>query len=96
MTTSLKKEMKIDDIEDDALRGKDDGESDAEGDFDTSRAKRPRQHFFGPRRKRRMSLRSRNATIDDWLTADNDDLDPGESHNYVDAYVDLEDFIVDG
>ena len=88
--------MEIDDIEDDALRGKDDGESDAEGDFDTSRAKRPRQQFFGPRRKRRMSLRSRNATIDDWLTADNDDLDPGESHNYVDAYVDLEDFIVDG
>ena len=96
MTTSLKKEMKIDDIEDDALRGKDDGESDADGDFDTSRTKRPRQQFFGPRRKRRMSLRSRNATIDDWLTADNDDLDPGESLNYVDAYVDLEDFIVDG
>ena len=91
---SRKKEMKIDGLENAALNGGEDAESDLEGDI---ARKRPKQQF-GPRRKRRMSLRSRNETVDNWLT--NDDIDfasaPGERYNDIDAYVDLEDFIVDG
>ena len=45
-----------------------------------------------------MSLRSRNDTIDNWLAKDDDNFAaaPGERYNDVDAFVDLEDFIVDG
>ena len=93
---SRKKEMKIDGIESTVLGGGvgDDAESDLEGD--TAR-KRPKQQF-GPRRKRRMSLRSRNDTIDNWLTMDDDNFaaTPGERYNDIDAFVDLEDFLVDG
>eukprot|EP00986_Skeletonema_menzelii_P012554 scaffold6975_cov83-Skeletonema_menzelii.AAC.11 len=93
---SRKREMKIDGIENTVLVGGDgeDAESDLEGD--TSK-KRSKQQLFGPRRKRRMSLRSRNDTIDNWLAMDDDNFAaaPGERYN-VDAFVDLEDFIVDG
>jgi hypothetical protein len=95
LLNSRKKEMKIDDLENAAATGGgEDAESDLEGD--TAR-KRPKQQF-GPKRKRRMSLRSRNETIDNWLTFDDDDFAeaPGERYNDFDAYVDLEDFIVDG
>jgi hypothetical protein len=50
------------------------------------------------RRTRRMPLRSRNETIDVWLTLDDEDFagTSGEVYNNDDAYVDLEDFIVEG
>jgi hypothetical protein len=50
------------------------------------------------RRTRRKPLRSRNETIDDWLTLDDEDFagTSGEVYNNDDAYVDLEDFIVEG
>jgi hypothetical protein len=45
-----------------------------------------------------MPLRSRNETIDVWLTLDDEDFagTSGEVYNNDDAYVDLEDFIVEG
>ena len=71
---------------------------DAESDLEVDTAgKRPKQQF-GPRQKRRMSLRSRNDTIDNWLTMDDNNFAaaPGERYNDIDAFVDLEDFLVDG
>ncbi|KAL7488201.1 hypothetical protein ACHAW6_013787 [Cyclotella cf. meneghiniana] len=61
--------------------------------------KRPYRGFVPARKsRRRMTLRSRNETIDDWLTLDDEDFAaaPGEIYNVDDAFVDLEDFIVDG
>ena len=50
------------------------------------------------RKTRRITLRSRNETVDDWLTMDDDDHGraAGEKYNYNDAFVDLEDFLVEG
>jgi hypothetical protein len=50
------------------------------------------------RKTRRIILRSRNETVDDWLTMDDDDHGraAGEKYNYNDAFVDLEDFLVEG
>jgi len=50
------------------------------------------------RRSRRFALRSRNETIDEWLAMDDDEfgLEPGERYNVDDAFVDLEDFLVEG
>ena len=50
------------------------------------------------RKSRRITLRSRNETVDDWLTMDDDDHGraTGEKYNYNDAFVDLEDFLVEG
>ena len=94
---SRKKEMNIDVIDVSALGGgvrEEVAESDLEED---AVRKRPMQQFRS-RRKRRMSLRSRNDTIDNWLTLDDENFasTPGERYNDVDAYVDLEDFIVEG
>lgn len=92
---SRKNEMKIDGIESAALGGGN-GE-DAESDPGGGMARKRLKQQFGPRRKRRMSLRSRNDTIDDWLTLDDEFATaPGERYNDVDAFVDLEDFLVDG
>jgi hypothetical protein len=69
-----------------------------EDDFILS-GKRQNQHPYGKVRKsRRVSLRSRNDTIDNWLTMDDDEFGaaPGEKYNADDAFVDLEDFIVEG
>ena len=90
---SRKKEMNIDGIES-AVFGGGNGK-DVESD-DMTRKRLKQQ--FGPRRKRRMTLRSRNDTIDNWLTLDDENFaaTPGERYNDVDAFVDLEDFIVDG
>eukprot|EP00804_Cyclotella_cryptica_P025553 CCRYP_002818-RA/>CCRYP_002818-RA protein AED:0.03 eAED:0.03 QI:163/1/1/1/0.5/0.33/3/886/2032 len=71
----------------------------SDDDFSLQRRKRPRRRFASARRSlRRMPLRSRNETIDDWLTLDDEDFAaaPGEIYNVEDAFVDLEDFIVDG
>jgi hypothetical protein len=50
------------------------------------------------RKSRRITLRSRNETVDDWLTMDDDDHGraAGEKYNSNDAFVDLEDFLVEG
>jgi hypothetical protein len=50
------------------------------------------------RKSRRVSLRSRNETVDDWLAMDDDEFGsaPGERCNADDASVNLEDFIVEG
>lgn len=79
----------------------DDEDSDADIDEDDIIAggKRRKDHRYGKVRKsRRVSLRSRNDTIDNWLTMDDYEFgsDLGEKYNADDAFVDLEDFIVEG
>ncbi|KAL3794237.1 hypothetical protein ACHAWO_006481 [Cyclotella atomus] len=73
-----------------------DGDDDASGNEDQVHASKKRRLDLAPSRSRRMSLRSRNETIDDWLSLDNKDLASGERFSADDAFVDLEDFIVEG
>jgi hypothetical protein len=95
LLNSRDKEMTIDGSENAGTTG---GREDVESDLESDKAMKRQKQRFGPRRKRRMSLRSRNETIDNWLTFDDDDFAaaPGERYNDFDAFVDLEDFIVDG
>jgi hypothetical protein len=77
----------------------DDEAEPADDDVSFQGRKRPNRGFVPARRsRRRITLRSRNETIDDWLTLDDEDFAaaPGEVYNADDAFVDLEDFIVDG
>ena len=55
-------------------------------------------YYSRMRKSRRVYLRSRNETVDDWLAMDDDEFGsaPGERYNADDAFVDLEDFIVEG
>ena len=73
-------------------------EEDIHGDGITLTGKRQRQRFAPVRKSRRVSLRSRNETIDNWLTLDDDHFGstPGEKYNVDDGFVDLEDFLVEG
>ncbi|KAL7553336.1 hypothetical protein ACHAWF_016611, partial [Thalassiosira exigua] len=50
------------------------------------------------RKRRRHTLRSRNLTVDSWLAMDDEQFGstPGETYNTNDAFVDLEDFLVEG
>lgn len=60
--------------------------------------KRQANHYLPTRKYRRVPLRSRNETIDNWLTLDNDEFGSaaGETYNCGDAFIDLEDFLVEG
>jgi hypothetical protein len=73
-----------------------DDDDDGSGNEGQMHASKKRRLGFAPSRSRRMSLRSRNETIDDWLSLDNEELASGERFNADDAFVDLEDFIVEG
>ena len=58
--------------------------------------KRRQSGFSFARRSRRMQLRSRNETIDDWLALDDEFAGTGEEAYNDDTFVDLEDFLVEG
>mmetsp|Transcript_22432 Transcript_22432/g.36688 ORF Transcript_22432/g.36688 Transcript_22432/m.36688 type:complete len:474 (+) Transcript_22432:2-1423(+) len=95
---SCKNAMKISEINDNILSGEDQSDADLEGDDFTWTGKRQKRRYASVRKFRRVSLRSRNETIDNWLTMDDDDIGstPGEKYNGNDAFVDLEDFLVEG
>ena len=71
-----------------------DGGNSDEDDFllNTTRG----QSGFSFTRSRRMQMRSRNETIDDWLALDDEFAGTGGEVYNNDTFVDLEDFIVDG
>jgi len=76
-------------------------EVDSEEDIDgasVANGKRRKRLHVPIRKSRRMILRSRNETIDDWLTLDDEEFGsaPGEKYNAEDAFADLEDFLVEG
>jgi len=97
---SSKRILKAIDAGDNLLSDEDsDSDTDAEEEEFTAAGKRQVMRRYTPMRKsHRVSLRSRNDTIDNWLTMDDDEFatTPGEKHNTNDAFVDLEDFLVEG
>jgi hypothetical protein len=92
--------MKSNVVDRDILSDEDDFYEDLERNESSSLAgKRRRQRLCSYARKsRRVPLRSRNETVDDWLAMDDDEFGsaPGEKYNANDAFVDLEDFLVEG
>ena len=95
---SNKKAVKSTVIDGQILSEEEESEEDIEGDGITLTVKRQIQRFAPVRKSRRVSLRSRNETIDNWLTLDDDEFGstPGEKYNVDDGFVDLEDFLVEG
>ena len=92
--------MKSNGVDGDLLSDEDESDEDLEsGEFSSLAGKRRRQRLYSYARKsRRVPLRSRNETVDDWLAMDDDEFGstPGEKYNANDAFVDLEDFLVEG
>jgi len=97
---SSKRILKASDAGDNLLSDEDsDSDTDADEEEFTAAGKRQMMRRYTPMRKsHRVSLRSRNDTIDNWLTQDDDEFatTPGEKYNTNDAFVDLEDFLVEG
>jgi hypothetical protein len=106
ISDDVKDETKSNELDDDPPSDEyesDDDPNNGGGDeFSSSltgkRRTRLRYPYANMRKSRRVSLRSRNETIDDWLAMDDDEFGsaPGERYNADDAFVDLEDFIVEG
>jgi hypothetical protein len=92
--------MKSNGVDGDVLSDEDESDEDLESDeFSPLAGKRRRQQLHSYARKsHRVPLRSRNETVDDWLAMDDDEFGstPGEKYNANDAFVDLEDFLVEG
>lgn len=88
-----KRGMKFETNEEDS-----DSSSDSNDNVFMTNIRRKRRIGSKSRRPRRYVLRSRNETIDDWLAMDDDEFgsEPGERYNVDDAFVDLEDFLVEG
>jgi len=97
---SSKRILKASDAGDNLLSDEDsDSNTDYEEEEFTAAGKRQAMRRYTPYRKsHRVSLRSRNDTIDNWLTLDDDEFaaTTGEKYNTNDAFVDLEDFLVEG
>jgi hypothetical protein len=106
ISDDVKDETKSNELDDDPPSDEyesDDDPNNGGGDeFSSSltgkRRTRLRYPYANMRKSRRVSLRSRNETVDDWLAMDDDEFGsaPGERYNADDAFVDLEDFIVEG
>ncbi|KAL9182542.1 hypothetical protein ACHAXT_013194, partial [Thalassiosira profunda] len=93
-----KNALKLSELEGDLASEEDESDADIEGEDFAWPGKRRRHRYAPVRKSRRMALRSRNDTIDDWLAMDDDEFGaaPGEKYNADDAFVDLEDFLVEG
>ena len=80
------------------MPGGDSSDEELEGSDVLLGGKRQKERYTPMRKSRRVHLRSRNETVDNWLMMDNDEFGPkpGEKYNADDAFVDLEDFLVEG
>ena len=92
-----KKVLKGSEADDSLLSDEKDSEED-DLEEDKTTGKRQRQRYTPVRKSRKVSLRSRNETIDNWLAIDDEEFatTTGEKYNSSDAFVDLEDFLVEG